>query len=118
MLRVEDCEVELTTLDELLERGVQDQRLNIGPGSISASPTACLTHGCRRAGTQNDRLGKSFPTVQGTSPARVYTHVYTHVCASVHMRVYARVDERLEHGVRIRRLDTRRSFQTTATACL
>ena len=45
-------------------------------GSISAPPTACLQRRYERAGTQNDHLRESFPTVRGTCP----THVYTHVC--------------------------------------
>ena len=31
------------------------------------SPTACLLRGYGRAGTQEDRLGESFPTVRGAS---------------------------------------------------
>ena len=34
--------------------------------SVSASPTAWLLRGYRRAGTQNNRLGESFPTVRST----------------------------------------------------
>ena len=30
------------------------------------SPMACPSRGSRRAGTQNDRLGESFPTVRST----------------------------------------------------
>ena len=40
-------------------------------GSMSASPGACLPPGYSRAGTQNDRLGESFPTVRATCPAHV-----------------------------------------------
>ena len=38
-----------------------------------------LAHGYGRAGTLNDRLGESFPTMRGTCPTHVRTHVYTHV---------------------------------------
>ena len=39
--------------------------------SISASPTACLSLGYRRVGTQSDRFG--LPTMCGTWPVHVYT---------------------------------------------
>ena len=51
------------------------------------SPTACLLHRYRRAGTQNDRLGESFPTVRSTSPMRVYAHVYTSWTCAQHLCV-------------------------------
>ena len=45
-------------------------------GSTSVSPTVltvCLLLGYRRAGTQNDSLGESFPTVRSACPLHVYT---------------------------------------------
>ena len=47
--------------------------------TVSASPTARLLRGCGRAGTQNDRLGESSPTVRSTCPEHSYTRVCTHV---------------------------------------
>ena len=52
------------------------------------SPTAWPLRGYMRAGTQNDRLDESFPTVCGTLAAHFYTHVYTHVHTHVHTHVY------------------------------
>ena len=52
-------------------------------GSISASPAACRLRGYGRAGTQNDRLGESFPMVCTTCPGHVDTRVDAHVCTHV-----------------------------------
>ena len=43
----------------------------------SASPTACLLRGCRRAGTQNEHLVESGSTVRGKCPTRVGAHGHT-----------------------------------------
>ena len=44
--------------------------------NVRASPTARLPRGYRCAGTQNDRLGESFPTVRSTCPYRHGLHSY------------------------------------------
>ena len=49
------------------------ERLYIG--SISAAPTACPLRGYGRAGTQNDRLGEGFLTVQGLLPMPAITNM-------------------------------------------
>ena len=63
-------------------------------------PTACSFYGYIRAGTLNDRLGKSLPPVRATCPpsasANVYTHVSTHHAALGPLR--SRVRARKAHA--------------------
>ena len=56
-------------------------------GFRSASPMACLAHGC--VGTHSDRLVESFPTVCGTDTClHTYLHMSAHMSTHVKTHVY------------------------------
>ena len=88
VLHVAGVCVGCATFGLYLRRPSSSPRLSVG---IADSMT--ITQGDSRAGTQNDRLDKSVPTVWGTGPGQVYarvcTHVYAHVCT--HMLIVAQM---------------------------
>ena len=55
------------------------------------SPTACLAHLCRHAGTHDDCLEESFQTVRSTYPKQVCMHIYTQIYIII--RTYRRAKE-------------------------
>ena len=59
---------------DCLEAGEEKKEPEDQFGQISASPTAWLLRGYRRAGAQNDRLVESFPAVRDACPLRICTH--------------------------------------------